>query len=153
GMRGCHLNATAEGVPVDRQKQFMFSGSRWNECGRGALVWQAYSRKQDANLFDVFVGDPATAQVIQFQRSARAKVSGLSAEHLPLLDHQHFVAVVYGHGQCHWANRLEQLLHMRVVIIVQMGQCQPWYAGGLQAWKHYVPVDYHFKNVSAAVRW
>lgn len=148
-VRACHLNASALGDHSYTDAQFMFRGPEWRQCGRSGLAWQALVVQGKPHLFDIRLGtDNAELSTLMEQHAAPD-----SPARLQLLAHQRSVAIIYAHGQCHWANRLEELAHMGSVVLLQMGSCQPWYQIGMRAWEHYVPVDYNWHNVTAAVEW
>ena len=149
GVRACHLNASDVGTHSYTDKQFMFSGPEWRQCGRSGLAWQALQLDHKPYLFDIQL----STNIDELQQLMAQHAPPDSPANLQLIAHQQSVAVIYAHGQCHWANRLEELLWMSSVVLLQAGQCQQYYALGLQPWVHYVPVDYNFHNISAAVEW
>ena len=60
---------------------------------------------------------------------------------------------IIAEGECQWANRLRDGLFMGNALIVQEQQCVEYYGVTLKPWKHYIPVDYWFRNLTDAVMW
>jgi hypothetical protein len=149
-VRACHLNASDEGLnSTVSHSQFMFKGPQWRECGRSGLVWRAFQRDKKPFLYDIQLG----TDIEELDRLMKDHSAPGTVKKLSMIDHQKYVAIIYAHGQCHWANRLEELLWMSSVILLQVGQCKQFYALGLQPWVHYIPVDYNFNNMTNAIEW
>lgn len=125
GVRTCHVCATPEGYHLeDTMIPKMAPDER--RCGR-------------ARALDLGKGDMT---MLDFAETG-----------LDMPGHEAYRYVMYLHGECHWANRLRRLLFMGMAILKQVGICEEFYGMRLRPWVHYVPVDYHLRNMTAAVQW
>jgi len=100
-------------------------------CGRHALYHHANRLTPHKEWFDVNLGGP----------------------HLPMAAQENYKYIIYAGGHCQWANRLRIQLFMENAILRQASQCNEWYGLFLKPWQHYIPVDYHFDNLTEAVQW
>jgi len=77
----------------------------------------------------------------------RPDLIDFSFKYLPLMEQEKFRLTFVAEGHCGWVDRLKFLLHMSPTAVLQETFCHEWYHGGLTAWEHYIPVDYHLQNL------
>ena len=125
GVRTCHVCATPEGYHLEAAMVPKMAPEE-RRCGRARALELG---KKDMTMLD------------------------FAETGLDMPGHEAYRYVMYLHGECHWANRLRRLLFMGMAILKQEGICEEFYGMRLRPWVHYVPVDYHLRNMTAAVQW
>jgi hypothetical protein len=86
--------------------------------------------------------------------SGKPDIADVSGGHMSLSEQERtFKYAIYAHGHCQWASRLRQHLGGGRLLIKQIGVCDEFYSALLVPNIHYLPVDYHWKNLTEAVQW
>ena len=123
-------------------------GEEARKCGRHALLYQALNSSR-AELFNVSVNHGVDWKSFHFEVST----APAQPDFLSLAQQEEFRYQIIVEGQCQWANRLRDALHMGTVLLIQETQCKEYYGMKLQPFVHYIPVDYWFQNLTQAVLW
>jgi hypothetical protein len=118
---------------------------RWKQCGRTALLYNALS-SDFPRLFNVSLSDG-------YDFSAVLPRPAAAPQRLTQEEQEDFRFVIYAEGHCQWANRLHNLLFMGAAILFQDTQCIEPFGMLLRPFVHYIPVDYTFSNLTAAMLW
>ena len=151
GQRTCVLypkvGERANGVPFYRVSAK--DGENAKKCGRNALLYQALSSTSN-HLFDVALTDGVDWRSFGHDELLRPPNK---PRLLNKAEQEAFKYQIIAEGECQWANRLRDALFMGTTLILQDLQCVEYYGLELKPWKHYIPVDYWFTNLTQAVVW
>ena len=72
---------------------------------------------------------------------------------VPLLAQERYRYLIYAEGHCGWSDRLRFLLFLRSAVLMQETICNEFFALGLVPWVHYLPLEYHFTDLSRVYDW
>jgi hypothetical protein len=83
----------------------------------------------------------------------RSDVADVYGNHLSMEQQERYKYALHAHGHSQWSSRLRLHLAGGRLLLKQLGVCEEFYGAQLQAFVHYVPVDYNWRNLSEAVMW
>lgn len=136
-----------DGIPFYRVKAG--DGEAAKKCGRNALIYRALSSERH-DVFDVALTDGVKISSFKHDELRREENA---PKFLNKTQQEMYKYQIIAEGECQWANRLRDGLFMGNALIVQEQQCVEYYGVTLKPWKHYIPVDYWFRNLTDAVMW
>lgn len=70
-----------------------------------------------------------------------------------MANQERYLYAISAEGNCGWGDRNKNYLFSPIALVMQEAPCKEWYNLLLVPWVHYIPVDYHFNSLEAALRW
>lgn len=155
GLRTCYL-ADDDGDIVRFQMRDVHKSNTWGECGRGRLMYACGGgdMQKPFNASHVCVDSGhCDADITDRLQQAMVKNNCAHNRRMNSTDFEKFKYVMSPEGQGQWANRVRLLAFGGSAIIKQAVVCKEYFESLMIPGVHYIPVDYHFNNLTAAIDW
>lgn len=107
------------------------------EVGRSRLEFLG---QESPDLFDVSI-------------SGKCGDNSYTMSRLSENDHHNYKYIIYGEGNCFWADRMNKQIFGPSAILKQETPCGQFYEPLLRPMTHYLPSDFYFNDATERVKW